>query len=383
MKNIRKWLRLSFKILVATGISFVLLELLLLAFNDSIFGDFLYVYDRDLGFRVRSYGTWGGIHSVNRFGFNDRDYPLERKPDTLRILILSDSFNWAGGLNANYTSILEKRFEEEFGDRRVEIINAGYSSTHTYEQLLLLQKFGLQYNPDLVILGFVAGNDFVSAQPWRKRIVYGGAFLDIDTRSDNYWEVLGQPVLLKSRLYLYLKERLIIYKRQLEAEREMERDKSLAPESPVPTVTMPTDFYLLLEFNRMQFAKLEKTAEFAPHRQHILDSLAAMQESLKQKEIGFMVAVFPDEFQVDPSLRQAVIERYRMNPSKYRWNHAQTLLRDFCGQRGIEFHDFLPAFEQAHGAGQRLYLPNDSHWNDAGNGLAARLLYEILAARTG
>ena len=195
--------------------------------------------------------------------------------------------------------------------------------------------------------------------------------------------MLGQPVLLKSRLYLYLKERLIIYKRQLEAEREMERDKSLAPESPVPTVTMPTDFYLLLEFNRMQFAKLEKTAEFAPHRQHILDSLAAMQESLKQKEIGFMVAVFPDEFQVDPSLRQAVIERYRMNPSKYRWNHAQTLLRDFCGQRGIEFHDFLPAFEQAHGAGQRLYLPNDSHWNDAGNGLAARLLYEILAARTG
>ena len=246
---------------------------------------------------------------------------------------------------------------------------------------MLLQKFGLQYNPDLVILGFVAGNDFVSAQPWRKRIVYGGAFLDIDTRSDRYWEVLGQPVLLKSRLYLYLKERWIVYKRQLEAKREMGLKTASPSESLVPTAPMATDSYLLLEFNRMQFANLGKTAEFGPHRKHILDSLAAMQELLKRKEIQFIVAAFPDEFQVDPSLRKAVIERYRMDPSKYRWNHAQRLLSDFCARRGIEFHDFLPSFQQAHSAGQRLYLHNDSHWNGAGNALAARLLYEILAAR--
>ena len=372
MQNLGKWLRLTFKLLVVTVVSFGLLELSLLVFNDSIFSDFLYVYDRDLGFRVRSHGIWGGVHSANRFGFNDRDYPLEREPATFRILILSDSFNWAGGLDANYTAILEERFEEESGDRRVEVINAGYSSTHTHEQLLLLRKFGLQYNPDLVILGFVAGNDFVSAQPWRKRIVYGGAFLDIDTRNDHYGEVFGQPLLLRSRLYAYLNERWIVYKHQREARREMERDQALVPGSPVPTVTLPTDFYLLLEFNRMQFA---------PHRNYILDSLASMQEILEEKKIQFIVAAFPDEFQVDPSLRKAVIDRYQLDPSHYRWNHAQLLLRDFCRQRGIEFHDFLPAFQQAQATGQRLYLPNDSHWNDAGNGLAARLLYEILSAK--
>ena len=50
-----------------------------------------YQYDPDLGFKIRPHANGN-----NQFGFNDRDYPLQKEPGKYRILILSDSFNWAG-----------------------------------------------------------------------------------------------------------------------------------------------------------------------------------------------------------------------------------------------------------------------------------------------
>ena len=51
---------------------------------------------------------WGLGLTTNAFGFNDRDYPLERRPGTCRILVLGDSFSWAEGQRGNYTAILEE-----------------------------------------------------------------------------------------------------------------------------------------------------------------------------------------------------------------------------------------------------------------------------------
>ncbi|MDE5069539.1 MAG: hypothetical protein O4752_10470 [Trichodesmium sp. St4_bin8_1] len=97
----------------------------------------LYQYDPDLGFRVRPY-----MNGNNQFGFNDRDYPLEKNQNKFRLLVVSDSFNWAGGKEGNYTALLEKKFDSYFGKSQVEVINVGYPGTHTGEQLAMLKKFG-------------------------------------------------------------------------------------------------------------------------------------------------------------------------------------------------------------------------------------------------
>jgi len=52
-----------------------------------------YQYDPDLGFRVRPYAK-----DTNQFGFNDRDYSLEPEEGVVRVLFVSDSFSWAGGI---------------------------------------------------------------------------------------------------------------------------------------------------------------------------------------------------------------------------------------------------------------------------------------------
>jgi len=100
-----------------------------------------------MGFRVRSH-----TNGTNKFGFNDKDYPLEKPPGTFSILILSDSFNWAGGREGNYTALLENKFNADSTQSQVEVINAGYPMTHTGEQLIALKKYGLQYNEGLGLL---------------------------------------------------------------------------------------------------------------------------------------------------------------------------------------------------------------------------------------
>ena len=124
-------------------VSFLCLEVLMTVTDPYLFKD-RFEYDPDLGFRTRAYfrsapgimgeGDDGTI--TNRFGFNDRDYPLTKEPGTFRILVVGDSFGWAGGLKANYTALLEQMFEKRDGSHRVDIVNTGYPAKYSPAQLL-------------------------------------------------------------------------------------------------------------------------------------------------------------------------------------------------------------------------------------------------------
>ncbi len=362
-------LRSSIKLLLVVAISFLALELLLLVFNDVVFRNSFYAYDPDIGFKVRPNAAWGTF-KANEFGFNDRDYPHSKQPGKLRILILGDSFNWAGGPDENYTAILENKFAMVFHDGRVEVINAGYPQTHTGEELLILEKYGMRYNPDLVILGFFVGNDFLDAEPWRRRVALGATTTDIDTRRERERIVFGQPLLFRSRFLLFLKHWTITHQFLREARA-----------ASTPHVSMGIDRYLEIEHRRMQIANKRRAAEFATNERYVFEKLSEMSAMLAAKGSKFMVVAYPDEFQVDESLRNAVIERYGIDPADYEWDRPQRVLREFAAANGIEFHDLLPVFRRAHQRGSRLYLPNDSHWNPQGNELAASEFLNILRRR--
>ncbi len=95
------------------------LELSMIVLEPWVFNKGFYQYDRELGFRVRA-----GFNGTNRFGFNDREYALERKAGTFRILVLGDSFGWSGGREGNYTAILERACQNQLGDGRIEVNQA-------------------------------------------------------------------------------------------------------------------------------------------------------------------------------------------------------------------------------------------------------------------
>src|SRR5712691_9574881 len=214
--QIKKTAKLLVKIVLPTIFILICIEFLMIVLDPYLFQGF-YEFDPDLGFRVRAHFRTGpGVFGegddgtvTNQFGFNDRDYPLEKTPGTFRILVVGDSFGWAGGLEDNYTAMLERRFERREGAHKIDIVNTGYPGTHTGEQLIMLKKYGLQYSPDLVILGFFAGNDFFEADPNRKRLVINGCLVDIDKRYEHRF--LGYPIIIQSRALVLLRQKYEIH----------------------------------------------------------------------------------------------------------------------------------------------------------------------------
>jgi hypothetical protein len=385
-----KFARLAMHLVVICAITFVMLESLLLICNDLAFPKSFYVFDPDMGFRVRPYALVGHDRT-NEFGFNDRDYPHERRSDTFRVLFLSDSYNWMGGRYCNYTALLRRRLSDMLGSNRVEVIAGGYSQTHAGEQLQLLKKFGLQYNPDLVVLGFFAGNDFYDAHPNRKRIVYGGAVTDIYTNKSLYTTILGQPLTLRSRLLLFLRERWLERNHFQQSPALANTDvsvtkpvadsipdcRSVDAEQPIP---LEEDFLRMLGAI-MEFSELNHASRFQPFEKYIFDSLLEMRDILSERHIGFLVAAYPSCFQIDPAVQRRILERLGKKASDYDFDRAQRILASFCQENGIEFHDLSPAFREAQAKGSRLYRTNDDHWSAAGNGLAASYMFDLLAER--
>jgi hypothetical protein len=407
---LRRGLLAVVKLAVVLAISFFGLELLLLAFNDLVFRSAQQIYDPDLGYKVRPGYDWFG-HPTNAFGFNDRDYPLDRRPGTYRVLIVGDSFNWAGGYQANYVELVERRMDEALGPGRVEVINVGYPGQDTKLELGTLEKYGLKYQPDLVVLGFFAGNDFFDANPWQRKIAIGPAFMDLDLHEGHERTFFGQPLVARSRLWLFIEARR--RERAWLAAQEQAAGTATAPvttadaaptavPAPVAVAALPTAAapatgnplpitnaaagnaaaasptpyaftpqYAAIMRSRIHVADPAWAEELEIRKTEAFKHLSAMRRLLAEQDIGFMVMVYPDEFQVDTALRQSLLDRDKLDASDYRWNLPQDLVAGWCAAEGAECHDLLPAFEAAHRAGRRQYLLNDSHWNEAGNALAA------------
>jgi lysophospholipase L1-like esterase len=90
---------------------------------------------------------------INEKGLRDRSHSYERHGNTKRILVLGDSFAWGYGVEESER--FSQRLEKSMG---VEVIDAGVSGYSTDQELLWYRTEGIKYDTDLVIL-VLAGND--------------------------------------------------------------------------------------------------------------------------------------------------------------------------------------------------------------------------------
>ena len=365
----RRWFNIAGYTLFLALVSIVLLEILMTILDPYLFKGFE-EYDPDLGFRVRPYAN-----GTNQFGFNERDYALQKPSGAYRILIVGDSFGWAGGIDGNYTAVLEEMFDDHYGSGRVEVINSGYGGTHTAEQLGMLRKYGLRYNPDLVFLGFFVGNDFADADPNRKRIIINGAQFDIDKRREITF--LGYPIVPTSRLYQFVKQKYVVWK-------EMLRGRSSARKASAPGEqdlgTFSEERFLYIERVRLELFNREKheNGDFDRNVSYILNAIGEMKALLNPMGIEFHVGIYPDEFQVNQILQERLFEEYELRREDYDLYILQRILREHLDSLGIPYIDLTDAFVSG-GRTQVLYKLRDTHWNDSGIRLAAEFIFGHLA----
>src|SRR5215831_1680239 len=369
----KKISQFSLRIFLWLILPLICVELLMIVLEPYLFKGF-YEYDSDLGFRVRAYYPVDPGTITNEFGFNDHDYPLQKTPGVYRILVVGDSFGWAGGQEGNYTALLERQLDNHYGDHRIDIINTGYPMTHTAEQLVILKKYGLQYHPDLVILGFFVGNDFIDGNPNRKRIVVNDLYIDIDKRREHI--ILGYPIVFQSRLLLYVKQK---YKIFTELRKTAATEPGQQPRQE-QRGAFAEETFLDLERGLLEFFNINSSQKgrFQKNINYILQSVAEMDGLLKSRNIKFIVAIYPDAFQIDKTLLNVIFERFRLRREDYDLDLAQNILNSFLQTKDISYIDLTDRF-RSEGKEKGLYL--DSHWNRSGNQLAADILFETLVNR--
>jgi lysophospholipase L1-like esterase len=89
-------------------------------------------------------------HDRNGFRVVSGETPREKPPGKTRVLCVGDSFTWGYGVGdaATFPSRLSAL------DPRLETINAGCMGYGTLQELLLLERRGLDFAPDVVVLAF-------------------------------------------------------------------------------------------------------------------------------------------------------------------------------------------------------------------------------------
>jgi hypothetical protein len=100
---------------------------------------------------------------INSDGLRDREHTLRKPPGTLRIAVLGDSAAEAFQVDADkaFWAVMQRQLGqcEALGGRGVEAINFGVAGYGTADELLTLREDVWKYDPDVVLLAFLVGND--------------------------------------------------------------------------------------------------------------------------------------------------------------------------------------------------------------------------------
>jgi len=90
--------------------------------------------------------------------------------------------------------------------------------------------------------------------------------------------------------------------------------------------------------------------------------------------------LIPDEMQMNTALQRAALKKLRVTEPEMDFALPNRLLSQALRKAGIPCLDLLEPFRAA-SSRMRLYKPQDTHWNLAGNKLAAELLAEHLLSQ--
>lgn len=299
---------------------------------------FLFERDTQLRFRSRPHApNYGG--RLNSRGFNDREFSGRPAAGVYRIAALGDSFVFGVvPYRHNFLTLLEGRLAA--AGRPVELLNLGIPGTGPEHHPRLLAEEVLALAPDAVILFVYLGNDLTESAP-----------LPPGRWSSFTFELLRflLRVLPRTELRVYHPDRVYHDDRP----------------------TFETAAYLeIVERNAAVFDP--GWAELTPRHERLVSAIRRSARLCRGRGVELAVILLPAELQVSAELRrQLASASWSGRPLDL--GLPNRALRRSLEEAGIAFLDLTPAFVAA-GAERRLYKLNDSHWNIAGNRLAADLL---------
>jgi len=338
----RRHQRIVLRAAALTMVTIGALELALRAYNAVAP---TYVFYSDDYNRYR--GQPGAVFYDARFnsrGFNDIEHAVARLSGiTRRIVALGDSFV-VGVVPQRFNFLSQLR--AALGADATDVINLGIAATEPRDYLAILVNEGLAYAPDLVLVNVFVGNDFEQSA----RRPYEFSYVATLVRAAWRYARAGP----------------------LPAAGSGASVADYRDDEP----TLARDRFLEIEVDRSWvYDTRDDRLRVAVER--VAGALRSMRDVTAARGAELVVVLIPDEAQVHAALQEEVARASGRPRADLDFTQPNRLLAASLDADRIRVIDLLPTFRER-GASMRLYKPQDTHWNIAGNALAAETIAAAL-----
>ncbi|RMH01568.1 MAG: hypothetical protein D6706_01605 [Chloroflexi bacterium] len=326
----------------------------------------------------RSDAFWYSFQT-DEMGFPNYEYEWRDQYD---IVVLGDSFT---------LPTAPRRWIETLGEKTGKTTLAlGASSWSTLNEEEALKLYGLDKNPEWVLLMFFEGNDIINVAQYLERRDSGLSWKEYDMQNVPlsrrlltphlarfFWEKLFPPPQVEPQKYRYP----VTVSTEVGEVQTVLKDIHLLPLS-------------------ADYDTLARSDEFAAVKASIL----RMNEMVRAQNGRFLLVYIPSKEHVywsriwDPVDVNNILERTvtvtlsdgdhgslqwepkYLSYETFNANHnaLERLMNDFSAENNIEFLNLTPVFWQETIRQGELYHYADPHWNQAGNDLAAEAIYEYM-----
>jgi len=306
-----------------------------------------------LGTRYSITGNFSDF--VNRRFFDASIF--NKDPKVFRILGIGDSFSeFFKGEKLNYHDILEKQLNNLNYNKEYEVVNTGISNTGPGYYWNTLEKYGDSFKPDLVLIEFFIGNDFLEMNFDTKRV---GLFINESVHPK--WGLLTYLRYKNLWLYQFGRARWIAWRNSLS-----KGEGTFSEE----------------EFSRVEKARLwifEKSQrdKFNKLWNHDSDVLSKMITWCNKRKVPLVIVIIPDQIQVEQKLRQTLLKKFNISENSIDIYYPNRQLINYLKERNVHYVDLTKPLQEA-AKSKTLYLIRDTHWNYEGHELAGTIISDYL-----
>ncbi len=372
-----------------------------------------YVLDQVRGYALRP-GAEGWYRKegeayirVNSDGLRDREHPIAKPPNTIRIAVLGDSYPEALSVPEHeaFWSVMEKRLQEcgALGGKSVEVINFGVSGYGTAQELLTLRQEVWKYSPDVVMLAVTTNNDIADNSRALKKtdeipyFVYQQNSLVLDESFKESRAFAWRQKMI-SRFGRWFRDHSRLVQATIEGHHALKirtaswRAQKSENRNTKPVTTPPTpqgqpaqteellsradelgvDNLIYLEPGNVEWNEAWRVTE---------GLIATMRDEVRTRGAQFVVVTLSNGVQVvpNPQVREAFMKRLGIVDIFYPDNRIKT----FCGRESIPVITLAPDLQRLaegnnsflHGFGANI---GNGHWNPVGHRAAGELIAKKL-----
>jgi len=347
--------------------------------------------DKNIGYKgIPNAEEWnvGKIESyvkMNSHGFRDRERSYEKGKDVFRIVVLGDSMIEAlqVPLEQTFIDVFQRMLNSE-SDKRFEVINLGVSGFGTGQEYLTLKYYGLNYQPDLIILAFFLFND-IRNNSLTLDSKYSGR--SINDRSIPYFVLnngeieelsfrIGKRKIIKTFLARLFPNIYYLIGDSVRAPWLVNLLWEMG-------LTDSVNSFKKKDISKSYYLYAEKyTPEWGNAWGVTKALILKMAKELEMNKIRLLVVVISSEVEFRPDMWDKTLdEDPSMRLLEFDLKKPERILSSFLEANGIDYLLLQPGFEKytkETGKDLHFHYVYDNHWNANGNAVAAQLVYSKL-----